>query len=87
MIRNSTPDLLLKYSYNELSESEKMMVEAALVSDSELYEEYEEIVAAKQLLDHLAIEPRKHVMRNIMAYSAAYAAVPSSIGAVDTLLN
>jgi hypothetical protein len=73
MEKDFTPQLLIKHLYNETTEPEKTAVEAALLANAELKNEFEQLQEAKYALDEAGGEsPCAMSIHNILQYSKEY---------------
>jgi hypothetical protein len=57
MIKTFTPDQLIRYIYNETSESERTEIENALLFDDELLDTYTEMASTIALLNGALVHP------------------------------
>lgn len=69
MIKTFTKDDLMRYLYHETSEEETKEISNALICDSELLVQYNDLCAAKKALDEARMEPSERVIQNILNYS------------------
>lgn len=67
MIQVFTPDLLLRYVYNELPAEQREEVEAALRQDPDLTEECAELLLLTRALDGATEQPAAHTTAAILA--------------------
>lgn len=70
MVKNFTQDDVIRYSYNEMETTERLLFEAALTSDSELAELQESVEESKMDLDLAMRTPRKTVVDQVLQYSS-----------------
>jgi hypothetical protein len=59
----------MRYLYQETSEEETKEISNALVSDSLLQEQYNELIATTELLDFAQLQPASSSIQNILSYS------------------
>ena len=69
MIKTFTENDLMRYLYKETSEKEDKEISKALISDSELREQYQELLAVKNQLDRVQLEPSSASVLNIMSHA------------------
>jgi hypothetical protein len=69
MIKTFTQNDLIRFLYHETSEQEEREINKALICDSELQEQYKELIATKNQLDVARLEPSAIVVENILNYS------------------
>lgn len=69
MIKTFTQNDLIRFLYHETSEQEEREINKALICDSELQEQYKELIATKNHLDVARLEPSAMVVENILNYS------------------
>lgn len=69
MIKTFTQNDLIRFLYHETSEQEEREINKALICDSELQEQYKELIATKSQLDVARLEPSAMVVENILNYS------------------
>lgn len=74
MIQTFTNDDILRYVYNELSDSENEQVENALLYDDELLMTYLDYLEMRSALNKVKLEPSTRCVQNILAYSSTYGA-------------
>ncbi len=65
-----TKNDLLRYVYKEITNSEKGAIEAALATDWNLNEQYEDILHAYKELPKATFSPSTQCISNILKYSA-----------------
>lgn len=65
-----TKNDLLRYVYNDITKTEKGAIEAALATDWNLNEQYEEIYQAYKELPKAKFSPSTQCITNILRYSA-----------------
>lgn len=71
MTQTFTPDDLLRYLYEDTTTEEKLEIEKALQSDTNLQQQFEQLQEDMQLLDDLALEPSTGCVNHIMEYASA----------------
>jgi hypothetical protein len=69
MIKTFTQNDLIRFLYHETTEQEEREINKALICDSELQEQYKELIATKNQLDVARLEPSAMVVENILNYS------------------
>jgi len=69
MIQTFTQDDLIRYLYHETTEKENREIDKALISDHELQKQYKELVAMKNQLDAVRVEPTEKCISNILNYA------------------
>jgi len=69
MTKTFTQDDVIRYIYDETSETEKAEIEQALICDAHLQEMYKELNAVKRQLDHSLKQPSDSIIQSIMNYS------------------
>lgn len=74
MIQIFTPNDLIRYVYQEMSEEESTKLAEALVFDDELMETYQKLRASKHILDteNVSFEPPRRAVDNILSYSKSF---------------
>lgn len=72
MIKIFTKNDLLRFLYDELNEQESMDLEQALLTDSELKAELEELKGVKKDLGKVSFSPSQNTVDKILAFSQAY---------------
>ena len=72
MIKTFTQNDLIRFLYHETSEQEEREINKALICDSELQEQYKELIATKNQLDVARMEPSAIVVENILNYSRSF---------------
>lgn len=88
MAKTFTPDFLLQYSYGELTESERLEVEALCNQDPYLRDELVMINESKELLNEVEVRPSDRTLNNILSFSKAYHVSNLSNGAqAEMVLN
>ena len=75
MAENYTTNDLILYLYNETDLTDTVFVQKAIDNDDDIAEEYSQLVAVKQLLDHLPVSPSSASVDSIMAYSKLHSYV------------
>jgi hypothetical protein len=71
---NFTPEDLLLYLYNETSQEEAALLEAALEKDWTLREKMNVLKASMQRLDKIVESPRTEVVLNVLNHAREQAA-------------
>jgi hypothetical protein len=71
---NFTPEDLLLYLYNETSQEEAALIEAALEKDWTLREKMNVLKASMQRLDKIVESPRTEVVLNVLNHAREQAA-------------
>ncbi len=74
MTQSFTPELLIKYLYQETSASETLAVNDALHNDPDLLAEYEDLQRTAQYLPKVKFQPSAKALQNILRYSNRAAA-------------
>ncbi|MDI9874626.1 hypothetical protein [Flectobacillus rivi] len=69
MIQTFTQNDVIRYVYEETSEEENLLIQDALVHDTEMLEFYLDLVDLKIGLDTSYREPSSRTVDNILAYS------------------
>ncbi|GAB1445862.1 hypothetical protein MASR2M41_15920 [Flammeovirgaceae bacterium] len=69
MTQTFTQDDLIRYIYHETTEKETREIDSALICDSELQEQYKELVAMKAQLDVIRMEPSEGCINGILNYA------------------
>lgn len=59
----------MRYLYKETSEKENSEISKALISDSELREQYQDLLAVKKQLDGAQLEPSSSTVLNILTHA------------------
>ncbi len=72
MTKTFTPNELIRYYYQEISEEERKKVEKALIVDAELQEQYKELSKVIKKLDNLYREPSDKTIKSILDYSKTF---------------
>ena len=70
-MNNFTPEDLLLYLYNEVSQEEKTAIEAQLQKDWTLREKLNVLKASLRHLGEISYSPRTEVVLNILHYNNA----------------
>lgn len=65
MTRQFTPNDLVRYIYQEMSEVEQDLLMQALHSDESLMEEYVEMLSAIEQMDQIQLQPSEKVVQSI----------------------
>lgn len=66
MIKPFTPNDLIRYIYQEMSEGETELLVQALHRDELLMEAYMELLSTMQQLDQVMVEPSESVVKSIL---------------------
>ncbi len=69
MIKTFTQNDLIRFLYHETSEQETKEINKALLCDSELQAQYNELNASKRMLDETHMQPSASTVLNILSYS------------------
>lgn len=69
MIKTFTENDLMRYLYKETSEKENSEISKALISDSELRAQYQDLLAVKKQLDGVQLEPSSSTVLNILSHA------------------
>jgi hypothetical protein len=72
MIQLFTPDDVIRYVYEETTDSENLLIEDALIGDQELLEFYLDALEMKSLMNKIERTPSNRAVSNILAYSQSY---------------
>lgn len=64
-----TLDHLILYLYNETGMSDSVMVQKAIDNDTEIEEEFSNLIAAKNLIDKTLMRASSDSISGIMAYA------------------
>lgn len=64
-----TLDHLILYLYNETEMSDSVLVQKAIDYDYEIAEEYENLIAAKNLIDNTLMNASKNSIATVLAYA------------------
>lgn len=65
-----TPEELVKYLYDETSETRTASIQAALQTDWNLRESYENLVSTKTDLNSIKFSPRAESVNKILEYAS-----------------
>ena len=65
MIKSFTPNDLLRYLYQEMSEEEQELLMQALHCDNSLMQEYVEMLSTIEYLEQINLQPSEHVVKTI----------------------
>jgi ABC-type dipeptide/oligopeptide/nickel transport system permease component len=65
MIKPFTPNDLIRYIYQEMSEVEQELFVQALHSDDSLMQEYVEMLSTIELMDQIQLQPSEKVVQAI----------------------
>ncbi len=68
-----TTNHLVRYLYNEVTVSERLGIEEALTRDFGLFEAYNELKAAYQMLPKVTFSPAPGTLKEILSYSEGQA--------------
>ena len=69
MTQTFTQNDLIRYLYHETSATETTEINKALICDSELQEQFKELMATKNLLDTARLKPAPATIQNILSYA------------------
>lgn len=69
MTKTFTQDDVIRYVYDEISDSEREELKQAIICDSELQDLYKELIAIKRQLDQSMKSPSDKVTESILNYS------------------
>lgn len=69
MIETFTQNDLIRFIYHETTESEEKKINKALISDAELQQQYNELIAVKNLMDESQLDPSPSVINSILTYA------------------
>lgn len=69
MTKVFTKNDLVRYIYQETSTKENSQIEALLATDDEFYQNYLQLLEAKESLETYQESPDKQIIENILAYS------------------
>ena len=69
MTKSFTQQDLMRRLYLETSPEETKAIDKALLCDSELQRQYNELVAVKRELDNSQLQPSHSVIKNILHYA------------------
>lgn len=65
MIKQFTPNDLLRYIYQEMAEVEQELLMQALHSDDELMQEYVVLLSTIEQMDQIQVQPSERVVKAI----------------------
>jgi len=69
MIKTFTQNDLMRRLYHETSAEETKEIDKALLCDSQLQRQYQELVALKKELNEVQLEPLEATVKNILHYA------------------
>jgi hypothetical protein len=69
MIKTFTQTDLIRYFYQETTEEEKREIDKALIRDSQLMAQYNELRDMLQAIDEAKLQPSNATILNILSYS------------------
>ena len=69
MTKTFTEHDLIRYLYHETSEKEEKELSNALLCDSELLALYNELSAARKMMDEAVLEPSSQTILNILSHA------------------
>ncbi len=72
MTQTFTPNDVVRYLYQELSNKDKQWMSSVIATDEEYSKLHQEMQLAKELLDQVTIEPSDEFIEKIMAFSRNY---------------
>lgn len=67
MTKQFTPNDLIRYIYQEMSEVEQDLLMQALHSDDSLMQDYVEMLSTIEQMDHIQLQPSEKVVQAIKA--------------------
>lgn len=67
MTKQFTPNDLIRYIYQEMSEVEQDLLMQALHSDESLMQDYVEMLSTIEQMDHIQLQPSEKVVQAIKA--------------------
>ena len=65
-----TQEDLIRYLYKETSKQKTAAIKAALETDWNLQENYQNLLSSHRNLNNLSLSPRQEVVNNILDYAA-----------------
>lgn len=68
----STQNDIIRYIYNETSNSENVLIEESLLIDTEVLDFYLDCLTIKTDLNKIKLQPRQSTVNNILMYSQNY---------------
>ena len=69
MTKTFTRNDLIRYIYQETTESEKKEIEQELLLDNRLFEEYKNLAEVSMELDRIELSPSQKTINKILNYS------------------
>lgn len=69
MTKTFTQNDVIRYIYGEIPDEDKLAFENAMICDSELLDLFHELRNVKNQLNTVEMNPRDHVIKNILNYS------------------
>ncbi len=69
MTKIFTQNDLMRYLYGETSREESQIIHALILTDSELYETYNQLLETKKEVDYISQNPSKNVIDKILQYA------------------
>ncbi|MBX9853584.1 MAG: hypothetical protein K2X86_17715 [Cytophagaceae bacterium] len=72
MTKTFTQIDILKFYYNEVTETEKKEIETALLWDNSLADYYQELIEMEVALDKVKKQPSERCIENILNYSRTH---------------
>jgi hypothetical protein len=72
MIKTFTQNDVIRFFYNEVTETEKTEIQNAMLWDSDLSDYYQELVQMEASLNKVKKEPSGKVIENILNYSRKF---------------
>lgn len=69
MIKTFTQNDLMRYLYHETTEQEEREINKALLTDHNLRDQYQSMIAMKKEMDKAHLEPSSSTVLNILSYS------------------
>jgi hypothetical protein len=65
-----SPEELVRYLYNEISEKETAAIKGALPNDINLRKSFEELLSAQQSLNKINLSPGQQAINKILKYAS-----------------
>jgi hypothetical protein len=72
MIKTFTQNDILRFVYEETQEEENVLIANVLLTNNELYNFYQEVLAVKKDVDQIYVQPSDTIIGNILAYSRSF---------------
>ena len=70
MDKDCTLNYLVSYMYNETELMDSVIVQKAIDHDEEVAETYQDLLAARALLDKTLMRPSSKALQNVLKYAA-----------------